>query len=101
MSKKITKKLNKATDFQAYLKKQLKNQELKRYYDEYDKQLEIAYRILQLRKKAQLSQAELARRVGTTQSNIARMEQGRQNFTIDTLSKVAKSLNKNLEVSIR
>lgn len=92
--------MNKATDFQKYLKQQLKNKKLKKLYDEYGKQLEIAYQIIQLRKKAKITQIELAKKIGTTQSNVARMESGQQNFTIDILSKVAVAFNKNLKVSI-
>jgi len=88
----------KAIDFQEYLKDQLKNPEIKKHYDEYEKQLEIAYKILQLRKKKKLSQAELAKRIGTKQSNIARMESGQQNFTTDTLQKIADVFGYNLKV---
>lgn len=97
----MTKKLNKATDFKIYLTKQLKDKELKKHYDEHGKQLEVAYQILQLRKKGNLSQLELANKIGTNQSNIARMESGRQNFTIDILAKIANVFNKNLIVTIR
>ncbi|HED37214.1 MAG TPA: XRE family transcriptional regulator [Ignavibacteria bacterium] len=93
-------KIKKAADFQKYLKEQLKNKKIKEYYDEYDKQLKIAYQIIQLRKKKKMSQSELAKKIGTTQSNIARMESGQQNFTIEILYRVAKALNRNLKVSI-
>jgi len=43
---------------------------------------------------------ELAKKIGTTQSNVARMEKGQQNFTIDTLGRVAKTFKKDLKVSI-
>lgn len=99
MNKKINKN-NKATDFGEYLKGQLKNKEFKKYYDEYGKQLEIAYKIAQLRKKAKMSQNELAKKIGTTQSNIARMESGRQNFTIGMLSRVVNVFDKELAVCI-
>jgi len=92
------KKPQKAVDFQEYLQKQLKNPKLKKYYDEYGKQLEIAYQILKLRKQKRMSQAELARKIGTKQSNIARMEAGQQNFTTDTLQKIASALKRNLKV---
>jgi len=90
----------KATDFQTYLSKQLKDKEFKEYYDAYEKQLELAYQIAQLRTKAKMTQLELAKKIGTTQSNVARMEKGQQNFTIDTLNKVAKTFKKDLKVSI-
>ena len=85
-------------DFDAYLNEQLKGQVFKKYYDEYGKQLEIAYQILQLRKREGLSQAELAKKVGTKQTNIARLESGQQNFTIETLQKLAKALRRNLKI---
>lgn len=94
------KNLQKAISFEDYLAKQLKNPKFKKYYDEYSKQLEIAYQILQLRKRKKMSQAELARKIGTKQSNIARMEIGQQNFTIDTLQKISKAFNRELKVKI-
>lgn len=92
----MNKKVN--NDFKHYLKKQLKDPVLKKYFDEYGKQLEVAYQILQLRKKKRMSQAKLAKEVGTTQSNIARMEAGRQNFSTNTLVKIARALGKEVEV---
>lgn len=92
------KKQQKAIDFQKYLAEELKNPEFKKYYDEYGKQLEIAYQILQLRKKKRISQAELARRIGTKQSNIARMETGQQNFTTETLQRIASAFGCKLKV---
>lgn len=97
MNKK-TKKLKKVVDFQEYLVEQLKNPQFKKYYDEYGKQLEIAYKILQLRKKEGMSQKELAKRIGTKQSDIARMESGQQNFTTATLQKIASAFKCNLKV---
>ena len=94
----IIKKNKKAVDFQEYLNRQLKNQAVKKYYDEYGKQLEIAYQILQLRQQQKMSQTELARRLKTKQSNVARMEAGQQNFTTDTLQKVAGIFNRQLKV---
>lgn len=96
MNKRKTTK--KAEDFQSYLAKRLKNAEFRKYYNKYDKQLEIAYQILQLRKQKKISQAELAKKLGTTQSNIARIEAGKQNFTTDTLQKIASVFNRKLKI---
>ncbi len=95
------KKIKKADDFQVYLKNQLKNPEFKRYYDEYGKQLEIAYQILKLRKQKKMSQIELAKKLKTKQSNVARMESGQQNFTTDTLQKIADIFGMDLRVEFR
>jgi len=89
----------KDNDFQDVLNKKLKYLKFKKYYDEYGKQLEIAYQILQLRKKRKMSQKELAKKIGTTQSNVARMEAGEQNFTTNTLSKVASAFKLELKIN--
>src|SRR5438128_1720877 len=94
----MNKKTTQFIDFQAYLKKQLKDSEFKKNYDEYGKQLEIAYQILKLRKKKNISQSQLAKKIGTKQSNIARMESGQQNFSVDTLEKIAGALGSELKI---
>jgi ribosome-binding protein aMBF1 (putative translation factor) len=84
--------------FKDYLEKQLRDPVFRQYYEEYGKQLEIAYQILQLRKKQGLSQAQLAKKLKTTQSNIARMEAGQQNFTTDTLQRIAAAFQRELKI---
>ena len=88
-------------DFQDILKKELKNPEFKKHYDEYGKQLEIAYQILKLRKQRKMSQIELAKKLKTKQSNVARMESGQQNFTTDTLQKIADIFGMDLRVEFQ
>jgi ribosome-binding protein aMBF1 (putative translation factor) len=90
--------MQKEDSFQKYLASQLKDPEFKKYYDEYGKQLEISYQILKLRKKKGISQAELAKKIGTKQSNIARIEAGKQNFSINTLEKIAKVFDRSLKI---
>jgi len=92
------KKTKKAVDFQEHLAERLRNHKFKKYYTEYGKQLEIAYQILKLRKQKGISQAELAKRLGTKQSNIARMETGQENFTTDTLQKIASVFKRELKI---
>ena len=98
MNKKSINQIKKATDFQDFLKEQLKDPESKKIFDEYGRQLEIAYQILQLRKEKKLSQAQLAKKIGTKQSNIARMEAGQQNFSVDILEKIANAFGRNLKI---
>lgn len=88
----------KLTDFEQDLKNQLKNPKFKKYFDESGKQFEIAYQMNALRKKQKMSQSMLAQKLGTTQSNIARMEAGRQNFSLNTLVRLAEIFKKELIV---
>ena len=97
-----TNKKNKyiGSDFSDYLAEELKNPHNKSLFDEHGRQLEIAYQILQLRKKRQMSQAALAEKIGSTQSNVARMEGGNQNFSIKLLNKVALALKAKLSIQL-
>ena len=85
-------------DFQSYLNEQLKDPKIKKQYHAAGKQLEIAYQILQLRKKQGISQTELAKKIGTTQSNVARIEAGQQNVTTETLQKIATAFRRDLRI---
>lgn len=98
MYKQYKQRIKKAIDFQEYLQKRLKDLEFKKHYNEYGKQLEIAYQILRLRKQKRMSQAELAKRIGTKQSNVARLETGQQNFTTETLQKIALVFDRELKI---
>lgn len=94
-------KIIKATKFSDYLAEELKDPEAKRLFDEYGRQLEISYKILQTRKQKGLSQAELAKKIGTKQSNVARIESGQQNVTIKLLDRIALALDMQLEVNFK
>lgn len=51
------------------------------------------------RQEAGLTQAELARRAGMTQSMIARMERPGSNPTVDTVDAVLGTMNRSLDLS--
>lgn len=51
----------------------------------------IGVLVKQMRRHAQLTQRELAERAGTSQSAIAKLEQGESNPTIDTIERWARA----------
>lgn len=66
-----------------------------------DRAWDIAFQIYDLRKKAGLTQTQLAKLVGTRQSNIARIESADYTgYTFKSLEKVTKALKARLEVRI-
>ena len=62
---------------------------------------QIAGQVAERRQELGLSQAELARRCGTTQSAIARLERGGRPPRIDTLLGIADALGCDLVVELR
>lgn len=84
--------------FERYLAQQMKNKTFRKAYEEESHRLQIAYQIAKLRKRQKLSQKELARKLNTTQSAVARMEAGQQNFTTNTLQKIANVFKCDLRV---
>ena len=61
--------------------------------------LDIARKIYELRTKAKLSQAELARKVGTTQSVISRLEDADYDgHSLAMLRRIASALEKRVEI---
>ncbi len=79
--------------FQEYLKKELRDPKFKKGYEEEKQKLNLGYQIFLAREKAGMTQGELARKIGTRQSNISRLEQGNYNFTVEMLEKIAYALN--------
>jgi DNA-binding XRE family transcriptional regulator len=61
--------------------------------------LDMARKIYQLRTKAKLSQTELARKVGTTQSVISRLEDADYDgHSLEMLRRIASALEKRVEI---
>jgi len=62
---------------------------------------EMVKQIIKARIELNLSQKDLAKRVGTKQSNISRLEGGNYNPSIQFLKKVAHGLGKELHISFK
>lgn len=79
----------------------LKDEEFKIEYEKLRPRYEAIAQIVAARKEQNMTQSELAKRVGTQKSNISRLESGNYNPSLDFLSKVAESLGKNLNIQIK
>ena len=77
-----------------------KNPEFVREYDALEEEFTLATALIKARADAGLTQEELARRMGTTQSAIARLEGGKSRPSTMTLAKVAKATGTRLRVSL-
>ena len=66
--------------------------------DELHGRQKIIAQLVEARLEQGVSQAELARRVGTQRSNICRLEGGLQNPTLDMILKIASALGKDVSL---
>ena len=78
----------------------LKDEEFKIEYEKLKPKYEAIEQIIRARKEQNITQAELAKRVGTQKSNISRLESGNYNPSLDFLVKIAESLGKKISVTI-
>jgi transcriptional regulator with XRE-family HTH domain len=76
--------------------------DVRREYEKLEEEFEILDEILRARAEAGVSQAELAARIGTTQSAVARLETGlgKHSPSIGTLKRYASALGYRLQVRL-
>lgn len=77
------------------------NPTLKKLYDEQAPLYKVGAQIVGLRIKYRLTQKELADRIGTKQSEIARIESGTRNLSIKTMHKIALAFGGTVQINIR
>lgn len=89
------------SDFERDLAQRMKNPEFAAEYNALEAQYSFAKQIIAARIEAGISQADLAKRCGTSQANISKLEHGSLNPSFDLAQRVAAGLGKRLNVSIR
>lgn len=87
--------------FREFLSEELKDPEIRRRYENAAVEWLVARKVSQARKRAHLSQAELARRLRTKQQAVSRTESGEQNATVKLLCRIAKALGMRFEFGFR
>lgn len=86
--------------FKDIKKEMLQNEDFRTEYEKLKPRYEAIQQIMKARKEQNITQEELARRVGTQKSNISRLESGNYNPSLDFLIKIANALGKNLNVEL-
>lgn len=83
----------------ADLKKRLmEDPEVREEYAKADAEYSVIEAMIRARTDAKLSQAEIAHRIGTTQSAIARLEGGRVSPSVTTLRRYAEATGRQLRI---
>ena len=90
------------TNFDLYLEEQLKDKEFAERFRKAGEAWDVAIQLAQLRRWRGLSQKELAKRVGTSQQQISRLESpSYEGHTLSMLRRVAEVLGAKVRVEIQ
>jgi DNA-binding XRE family transcriptional regulator len=85
--------------FEAFKRKMMKNPKFKKEYDALEEEFSISNELIAARAKAKLTQAQVARRMGTSQSAVARIESGRTP-SLTSLRKYARAVGRKIEIRL-
>ena len=85
--------------FETFKQKMMKNPAVKREYDALEEEFALIGALLEARSRAKLTQAQLARRMGTSQSAVARLESGRTP-SMASLRKYARATGSKVEIKL-
>ena len=86
------------SDLQKYLDKQLEDPEFKEEWDKLELRYAVIKQLIKIRNNYNLSQAQLAEKLNTTQAVISRIENGTVNIGIDFIEKLARAFDKKIEL---
>ena len=86
--------------FETFKRAMLSNPAVKKEYDALEEEFALIRALLAARTRAKLTQAQVARRMGTSQSAVARMESGRSLPSMSSLRKYAHATGSTVEIRL-
>lgn len=85
-----------------FIEENMKDPEFKKSWHSLDEEFELLEEIIKAREGAGLTQGELAKKIGTKQPALSRLEKGGiRKANIETLSKIAEALNMELIIKFK
>ena len=84
----------------SYLDQQLANPTVRQAYEEETKVLSIGMELAKQRKRTGMTQAELAKKIGTSTPQLSRTERRPENVNMRTLIRYAEAVGMNLDVRL-
>jgi len=94
-------KKSKPLTFEEHKNRSLKDPKFRETFEEPDEDvfIETAYQLIQLRKKAGITQGQLAKKLGVSQQAVARLESlSYKGHSLSTLQKIADAFHKKLKL---
>jgi predicted transcriptional regulator len=88
------------SDFRKHLNEKLEDPKFKKEWDNLELRYSVIKQLIKIRNSYDLSQAQLAEKLNTTQAVISRIENGTVNIGIDFIDRLAKAFNKRVEINL-
>lgn len=88
------------SDFRRHLENLLKDPEFAAEYKALEVQHAFARQVIEARAKLGWTQTELAKKVGTSQANISKIEHAEMNPTIELMNRIAQGLDMQLQIML-
>ena len=95
------KKKRKKDDFDRWLDQQLQDPEFRTLYEKQQPERELILQLVKARAELNLSQKELAEKLGIKQSHISRLENGNHNPSLAFMQRLAEGLGRTLYIEFR
>ncbi|PIQ91318.1 MAG: transcriptional regulator [Parcubacteria group bacterium CG11_big_fil_rev_8_21_14_0_20_39_22] len=87
--------------YRQFKKEWGKDSSFRKGYEDLASEFNLIQSIIEMRLKKGMTQKELAEKIGTGQSAIARLESGRYNPTVAFLNKLSGALGTRLEIKLK
>lgn len=87
-----------STNFDDYLKEQLKDPEFRKEYEALQPERAVIQAFIDARCESGLTQKQLSELSGIAQGDISKLEKGKSNPSVRTLQKLAKGMGKVLRI---
>ena len=88
------------TSWDRYVKKELRKPAVRRAYEEETRVLKIGLELANQRRRRGLTQAEVARRIGTSAPQLSRTERRPENANMRTLMRYAAAVGMDLDIRL-
>jgi DNA-binding XRE family transcriptional regulator len=85
---------------EASARRSARDPEYRRLRDQWQPYEEVAWQLIRYRMDHKLTQQQLARKVGTSHSQISRIESGRHRTSVETLRRIAEALGMRLIIGL-
>lgn len=85
-------------EFDQYLQESLKDPLKKKEYDKLDIEFKVIEAFLNARKLRDMTQVDVSKKSGVSQSDISKLERGKSNPTIKMLERLAESMDMHVEI---